>query len=135
MFSRLHQYQGDAPLTHWVSRLAVTTCCDRLRAKKRHREICWTDLTAEESDVLDPDWLGFAIPDASDTIQARDLVNRLLSSLSPDDRNLLLQVASEGVSLEAISKRLGWGISRIKIHIFRMRARLRETLHEMEKCR
>lgn len=31
MFSRLEQYQGNVPFTHWVSRIAVTTCIDQLR--------------------------------------------------------------------------------------------------------
>src|SRR6202453_2164419 len=49
MFSKLHQYKGDAPLSHWVSRLAVTTCLDRLRAQKMRPEIRHDDLTPDES--------------------------------------------------------------------------------------
>src|SRR5215207_5304453 len=30
MFQRLDQYRGDAPFEHWVSRMTVTTCLDRL---------------------------------------------------------------------------------------------------------
>ena len=55
-FSRLHQYKGDAPITHWVSRLALTTCLDRLRAQKIRPEIRRADLTPEESDVFDAAW-------------------------------------------------------------------------------
>ena len=33
MFTRLEQYQGNVPFTHWVSRIAVTTCIDHLRAQ------------------------------------------------------------------------------------------------------
>jgi len=35
MFTRLEQYQGAVPFPHWVSRIAVTTCIDQLRAQKR----------------------------------------------------------------------------------------------------
>src|SRR5476651_2599277 len=52
-FSRLHQYKGDAPITHWVSRLALTTCLDRLRAQKIRPEVRQADLTPEDSDVFD----------------------------------------------------------------------------------
>src|SRR5580658_5976158 len=38
-FSRLHQFQGTAPLSHWVSRIALTTCLDKLRAQKIRPEI------------------------------------------------------------------------------------------------
>src|SRR5471030_1617415 len=83
-FSRLHQYKGDAPMTHWVSRLALTTCLDRLRAQKIRPEVRWTDLTPEESTEFDAAWLGSTTPDATEAIHARDLVDKLLSTLAPE---------------------------------------------------
>src|SRR5476649_176550 len=77
-FSRLHQYKGDAPVSHWVSRLALTTCLDRLRAQKIRPGVRWADLTPEESTAFDAAWLGSATPDAAEAIQARDLVDKLL---------------------------------------------------------
>src|SRR5271154_2924640 len=103
-FAKLHQYKGDAPMTHWVSRLALTTCLDRLRAQKVRPEVRWTDLTPEESQAFDAAWLGSKAADASGVIQARDLVDKLLSTLSPDDRSLILLVDLEGRSLEEISE-------------------------------
>src|SRR5471030_2616053 len=75
-FSRLHQYKGDAPITHWVSRLALTTCLDRLRAQKIRPEVRWIDLTPEDSEAFDIAWFGSKTPDASDAIHARDLVDK-----------------------------------------------------------
>ncbi len=132
-FSRLHQYKGDAPMTHWVSRLALTTCLDRLRAQKIRPEIRWTDLTPEESKAFDSAWLGSTTSDASEAIQARDLVDKLLSTLEPEDRTLILQVDLEGRSLEEISKLTGWGISKIKMRLFRVRAQLRKHIQTLEK--
>ena len=40
MFTRIAQYQGNVPFPHWVSRIAVTTCIDQLRAQKRRPD--WT---------------------------------------------------------------------------------------------
>jgi RNA polymerase sigma factor (sigma-70 family) len=53
MFSRLAQYQGAVPFPHWVSRIAVTTCIDHLRAQKRRPEFRWADLSENEAEVLD----------------------------------------------------------------------------------
>ena len=53
MFSRLAQYQGAVPFTHWVSRIAVTTCIDHLRAQRRRPEFRWADLSENESQMLD----------------------------------------------------------------------------------
>ena len=53
MFTRLEQYQGNVPFPHWVSRIAVTTCIDQLRAQKRRPEFRWADLSENEAEVLD----------------------------------------------------------------------------------
>src|SRR5271156_6202480 len=79
-FSKLHQYKGDAPITHWVSKLALTTCLDRLRAQKIRPEIRRADLTPEEADSFDAVWLAGRTPDAGDAIAARDVVDKILST-------------------------------------------------------
>jgi RNA polymerase sigma-70 factor (ECF subfamily) len=132
-FSRLHQFKGDAPITHWVSRLALTTCLDRLRAQKIRPEVRRADLTLEESEVFDAAWLTGSSPDASEAIAARDLVDKILSSLSPEDRSLILMVDLEGRSLQEISDTTGWSISKIKMRLFRVRPQLRQMIHKLEE--
>src|ERR1700683_3587293 len=132
-FAKLHQYKGDAPITHWVSRLAVTTCLDRLRAQKIRPEIRHADLTPDESDVFDAAWLTGSSPDASEAIAARDVVDKILSSLSPEDRSLILMVDLEGRSLQEISDTTGWSISKIKMRLFRVRPQLRQMIHKLEE--
>jgi RNA polymerase sigma factor (sigma-70 family) len=132
-FSRLHQFKGDAPLSHWVSRLALTTCLDRLRAQKIRPEIRRADLTPEDSDVFEAAWLTGSSPDATDAIAARDLVDKLLASLAPDDRSLILMVDLEGRSLQEISDLTGWSISKIKMRLFRVRPQLRQMINKLEE--
>ena len=132
-FARLHQYRAEVPLTHWVSRLAVTTCLDRLRANKIRPEIRRADLTREETDLFDAaDWES-RTKDAGEAIEARDLVDKLLSILAPEDRSLILMVDLEGRSLEEISDVTGWGVSKIKMRLFRVRGQLRKTMQKLEK--
>jgi RNA polymerase sigma-70 factor (ECF subfamily) len=132
-FSRLHQYKGDAPITHWVSRLALTTCLDRLRAQKIRPEVRHADLTPEESDAFDAAWLMGSSPDASEAIAARDVVDKILSFLSPEDRSLILMVDLEGRSLQEISDATGWSVSKIKMRLFRVRPQLRQMIHKLEE--
>ena len=132
-FAKLHQYKGDAPITHWVSRLALTTCLDRLRAQKIRPEIRRSDLTPEESDVFEAAWLSGSSPDASGAIAARDLVDKILAFLSPEDRSLILMVDLEGRSLQEISDATGWSISKIKMRLFRVRPQLRQMIHKLEE--
>src|SRR6185437_6544018 len=55
VFANLNQYAGQAPIEHWVSRIAVNTCIKALRAEKVRPELRWSDLSEEETEVLD--WL------------------------------------------------------------------------------
>jgi RNA polymerase sigma-70 factor (ECF subfamily) len=131
-FAKLHQFKGDAPLSHWVSRLALTTCLDRLRAQKIRPEVRHSDLTPEEAEVFDAAWLTGSSPDAVKAIAARDLVDRIMSSLSPEDRSLVLMVDLEGRSLQEISDTTGWTVSKIKMRLFRIRPQLRQLIQRLE---
>ncbi|HEY0256677.1 MAG TPA: RNA polymerase sigma factor [Candidatus Methylacidiphilales bacterium] len=132
-FSKLHQFKGDAPLSHWVSRLALTTCLDRLRAQKIRPEVRQADLTPEDTEVFEAAWLTGSSPDAGDAIAARDLVDKILASLSPEDRSLILMVDLEGRSLQEISELTGWSISKIKMRLFRVRPQLRQLINRLEE--
>ena len=131
-FAKLHQYKGDAPLSHWVSRLALTTCLDRLRAQKIRPEVRHADLTPDEVDAFNSAWLTGSSPDSSRAIAARDLVDRILSNLSPEDRSLVLMVDLEGRSLQEISETTGWTVSKIKMRLFRIRPQLRQMIQRLE---
>jgi len=78
-------------------------------------------------------WLGGSSPDASGAIQARDLVDKILASLVPEDRSLILMVDLEGQSVQEISDSTGWSISKIKMRLFRLRAQLRKTMQNLEE--
>jgi RNA polymerase sigma factor (sigma-70 family) len=132
-FAKLHQYKGDAPLSHWVSRLAVTTCLDRLRAQKIRPDVRQVGLTPEDADVFEAAWLTGTSPDASAAIAARDLVDKILAPLAPEDRSLILMVDLEGRSLQEISEQTGWSISKIKMRLFRIRPQLREMINKLEE--
>ena len=131
-FAKLHQFKGDAPLSHWVSRLALTTCLDRLRAQKIRPEVRHADLTPDEVDVFNAAWLTGSSPDSTKAIAARDLVDRILSNLSPEDRSLVLMVDLEGRSLQEISESTGWTVSKIKMRLFRIRPQLRQMIQRLE---
>ena len=76
MFTRIDQYQGAVPFTHWVSRIAVTTCIDHLRAQKRRPELRWADLSERETDVLDSAITNENDVAPDDAVAARELVQK-----------------------------------------------------------
>jgi hypothetical protein len=69
-----------------VSRIAVTTCIDHLRAQKRRPELRWADLSERETEVLDAAITNENDVAPDDALAARELVQKLLDQLKPEDR-------------------------------------------------
>ncbi len=132
MFSRLEQYQGNVPFTHWVSRIAVTTCIDQLRAQKRRPEYRWADLSENEAEVLDNVLTDTTAETPSDTLAARELVLKLLDGLSAADRTVIQMLDLEQKSVAEIAELTGWGQSMIKVRAFRARRKLQKLFQELQ---
>lgn len=137
MFSRLDHYQprDGIPFTHWVSRLAVRTCLDRLRAERRRPEVRHSDLSPDESR-----WIDYLSTEAASEspsgvadFSAVETVSRLLSALSPDDRLVIQWLDLEQKSVREVSELTGWSRPAVKVRAFRARHRLRKVAEGFRK--
>ena len=133
MFTRLEQYQGAVPFPHWVSRIAVTTCIDQLRAQKRRPEFRWADLSENEADVLDAVLTNENDVEAGDALAARELVHKLLEQLKPDDRLVIQLLDLDQKTIAEISALTGWSQSLVKVRAFRARRKLQKLFKELEQ--
>ncbi|MDR1011821.1 MAG: sigma-70 family RNA polymerase sigma factor [Opitutaceae bacterium] len=133
MFTRLDQYQGTMPLPHWVSRIAVTTCIDHLRAQKRRPEFRWADLSETEAGVLDNVITNENDISAGDALAARELIHKLLAQLKPEDRMVIQMLDLEQKTLAEISALTGWNTTLIKVRAFRARRKLQKFFQELKK--
>jgi RNA polymerase sigma-70 factor (ECF subfamily) len=132
MFTRLAQYQGTVPFPHWVSRIAVTTCIDQLRAQKRRPEFRWADLSENEAQVLDSVTADDGVaPD--DAVATRELLARLLGQLKPEDRMVVQMLDLEQKTIAEISVLTGWNPSLVKVRAFRARRKLQKLFAELKK--
>lgn len=132
MFTRLEQYQGHVPFPHWVSRIAVTTCIDQLRAQKRRPEFRWADLSENEAEVL-----GNVMTDErdvlpGDALAARELVHKLLAQLKPADRLVIQLLDLEQKTVAEISTLTGWNQTLVKVRAFRARRKLQKLFQELQ---
>lgn len=134
MFANLEQYRGVVPFAHWVSRVAVTTCLDRLRAQKRRPELRWADLTETEANVLDAVLTAKNEPHPAQSLAAREVVGKLMDALSPADRLVVQLLDLEERSIAEIQTITGWNATLIKVRAFRARRKMRKHLGQMEKA-
>jgi len=140
LFERLPQYveRPGVPFEHWLSRLAVRTCLDALRAERRRPEWRHADLSEDELTWLEHLVSDHVDPPAASAIGARDLVHTLLGGLSPADRLVITWLDLEQKSVKEISNLTGWSAALVKVRAFRARRKLRrlavalgmETAHE-----
>jgi RNA polymerase sigma-70 factor, ECF subfamily len=130
-FTKLSSYRGDAPFEHWLMRLAVRTCYDFLRAHQRNRETAFSQITDEDTAWLEQ----FAATPESDhaPAAAKELVNKLLQSLSPQARLVITLLELEEKSVREISALTGWSVPLVKVRAFRARAEMRKILGRVRK--
>src|SRR5688572_29987277 len=79
-FQKFEQYHGDAPFPHWVSRIAVNTCLNELRAEKARPELRWADLGEEQAEALERVLERSNETPAHEQMANRDLVDKLLET-------------------------------------------------------
>jgi len=133
MFTRLEQFQGAVPFPHWVSRIAVTTCIDQLRAQKRRPEFRWADLSEGEADVAEAVMTNENDVAVNDAMAAHELVHRLLDQLKPDDQVVIRLLDLEQKSIAEIASLTGWNQSLIKVRAFRARRKLRRLFLDLQR--
>jgi RNA polymerase sigma-70 factor, ECF subfamily len=133
VFAKLDQFSGTVPLEHWVSRIAVNTCFNQLQRERVRPELRLADLTEEEEQVVQS--LAATPQDlAADSSHAsRELVDKLLARLKPEDRLVITLLHLEGKSVEETRQVTGWSATMVKVRAFRARQKLRKHLETLLK--
>jgi RNA polymerase sigma-70 factor (ECF subfamily) len=67
--------------------------------------------------------------DIESTAIARDLADKLLARLEPDDRLVLTMLNVADLSVAETAELTGWSVSKVKMRALRARAALRRVLH------
>jgi len=133
VFHKLNQYTGRMPLEHWISRIAVNTCLNALKAEKIRPEWRLGDFSEEIAagiEKLAATEVDNATTDDFDL--AKKLVTELIAQLSPEDRLVITLLHLEEKSVEEIHALTGWSRSATKVRAFRARAKMKKMLNERE---
>jgi RNA polymerase sigma-70 factor, ECF subfamily len=115
-YQNLKNFRGEAPFEHWVSRIAVRSCYDFLRATRRDRE----------NVALDGIEIGVQ-PDGN-VEHARELLRWAMAKLSADERLVITLLELEERSVRETAELTGWSESNVKVRAFRARQALKKIL-------
>jgi RNA polymerase sigma factor (sigma-70 family) len=132
VFTRLETYSGKVPLEHWVSRVAVNTCLNQLKAEKVRPELRWADMSEEECHVVETLHKTQAELHPSKSLAAREVVEILMDQLKPKDRLLVQLIHLEEKSIKEVQQITGWSKPVIKVRAFRARQKLKKLWRQVE---
>ena len=120
-YQKLKSFRGEAPFEHWVSRIAVHSCYDFLRATRHDRE------------NVPLDGIELGAQPSGNAEHARELLQWAMSRLSDDQRLVITLLELEERSVRETAELTGWSESNVKVRAFRARQALKkilETSHE-----
>jgi RNA polymerase sigma-70 factor, ECF subfamily len=130
VFRSLGSYRGEAPLEHWILRIATTTCQDELRRRRRRPEAKGVDVAAASVSpeaLLERALQGRAL-DAAEAAAARSLAADLLDRLPARDRVVLTLLDLEGFSASEVADFTGSTRAAVKVRALRARRALRKMV-------
>jgi len=133
-YTALKTYRAEMPFGGWLRSIVINLCYDELRRRKRRPEELVGDFAAAEvqwmhlvNEASPEDIVG----DAEERQEAHDLAHRLLDTLRPEDRMVMVLKESEEMSVAEIAGILGWSEAKVKIRAFRARQALRKQAERM----
>ena len=124
----LGQFDGRAPLEHWIARIAGRVALDHLRREKRRRQEIGLPELGE--DVLD--WLRSDDENRElDARSAAEVLDLALRELSPADRVVITMQELEGRSVKEIAAAIGASGVAVRVRALRARAKLKRALEKV----
>jgi RNA polymerase sigma-70 factor (ECF subfamily) len=133
-FTALASYRAEMPFGGWLRAIVVNLCYDELRRRRRRPEELVGDFSAPEVQWMQlvngatPEQL---VGEAEERRESYDLAHRLLDTLKPEDRMVMVLKESEELSVSEIAETLGWSEAKVKIRAFRARQALRKQAERM----
>jgi RNA polymerase sigma-70 factor (ECF subfamily) len=122
-YDNLRTFRHDAPFEHWLTRIAIRTCYDALRARRHDKH----------TQALDD--INYELPDAAEAAraearQARELLKWAMDFLAPDERLVITLMELEEMSVRETAAMTGWSESNVKVRAHRARQALRKILEK-----
>jgi RNA polymerase sigma-70 factor (ECF subfamily) len=127
VFSKIYFSIGNfdfrSSLLTWIYKITVNECYDYLRKKKVRKLIYESDFSEDDSQRMERSEPDLARP-VDVALSDRDLILKLLSKVSEEDRNLMMLKEVEGHSVEELAELTGMNENTIKVKLFRARQKL-----------
>jgi RNA polymerase sigma-70 factor (ECF subfamily) len=129
-FESLARFRGGSAFFTWLYRVASNHCLDLLRRRARNRKESWEELVEKHGETVER---LLARKPAADEAGSRELVERVLASLSPEHRLILTLREMEGLNYEELGIALHCSLDAVKGRLKRAREDFREKMRHFMK--
>jgi RNA polymerase sigma-70 factor (ECF subfamily) len=134
IYFSIKNFDFRSSLLTWIYKITVNECYDYLRKKRVRKLVYESDFTAEESVRLEnAEPASNQAPGVDQRLAQHDLIVKLLSKVSEEDRNLMLLKEVEGHSVEELSAMTGMNENTIKVKLFRARQKLAKAAERLSR--
>jgi RNA polymerase sigma-70 factor, ECF subfamily len=123
VYFSISNFDFRSSLLTWIYKITVNECYDYLRKKKVRKLLYESDFSEDESLRMEQSESDQSRP-VDATLAQRDLVVKLLSKVSDEDRRLMMLKEVEGHSVEELAEMTGMNENTIKVKLFRARQKL-----------
>lgn len=133
LYDSMSQLRSPDMFEPWLYRLTVNAAYDYLRKQKRKKESRLSDLSEAQVTLADADASSKVSREDERQGFVRELVHRLLDSVSKEDKLLLLLKEVEGLSMKELEKVYGINENAVKVRLFRARQRVLKAFAKEEE--
>lgn len=125
IYFSIGNFDFRSSLLTWIYKITVNECYDYLRKKRVRKLVYESDFSEEDSLRMENSEPAMdRTPNVDSTLEKRDLLVKLLSKVSEEDRTLILLKEVEGHSVEELAGMTGMNENTIKVKLFRTRQKL-----------
>jgi RNA polymerase sigma-70 factor (ECF subfamily) len=135
IYFSIGNFDFRSSLLTWIYKITVNECYDYLRKKRVRKLIYESDFSEEDSHQMENSQSAMDHTVAVDkTLERRDMLLKMLSKVSEEDRMLILLKEVEGHSVEELAEMTGMNENTIKVKLFRTRQKLVKAAQRLDKA-
>ena len=125
IYFSIGNFDFRSSLLTWIYKITVNECYDYLRKKRVRKLVYESDFSEDDTLLMQNSQTAVdATAPVDETLEQRDLLVKLLSKVSEEDRSLMLLKEVEGHSVEELAQMTGMNENTIKVKLFRTRQKL-----------
>src|SRR5437868_3180709 len=134
IYFSIKSFDFRSSLLTCIYKITVNECYDYLRKKRVRKLVYESDFSEEDSQRMEnSETARDQRPAVDSTLEKRDLIMKLLSKVSAEDRSLIMLKEVEGHSVEELAEMTGMNENTIKVKLFRTRQKLLKAAQRLTR--